>query len=147
MTFWMVTCLLYVTIADLMPLNLLVITDGHADDRDLLSWAIDEHITKIIERGYPANQLGIEFVQVGDNPTATDDLLMLEDEVSSHQRDVIGVTPITRISNLTPELLLRISVSGIHARINGYRRPKGAIGSRRLAGEFMAKSPIVNLVL
>ena len=115
---------------DLMPLNLIVITDGMADDPNLLRWAIEEHITKIMDRGYPAHQLGIEFVQVGDSQAATDDLLALEEEVTRHHlsfnRDIVGITPITRIRNMNSELLLVISVGGIDARLKGYIRKLGS---------------------
>ena len=114
---------------DLMPLNLLVITDGESNDEETLHWAIEEHLTKIIHRGYQAHQLGIEFVQVGDCQDATRHLVKLEEEVSRHHRkfnrDIVGVTPTTRISNMNPELLLSISVSGINARLNGYMRSRG----------------------
>jgi hypothetical protein len=114
---------------DLMPLNLLVITDGESSDEETLHWAIEEHITKIIHRGYQAHQMGIEFVQVGDCRDATRHLEKLEEEVSRHhrnfKRDIVGVTPTTRVSNMNPELLLSISVSGINARLNGYMRRRG----------------------
>jgi hypothetical protein len=56
---------------DLMTLNLLVITDGESNDEETLHWANEEHITKIIHRGYQAHQIGIEFAQVGDCRDAT----------------------------------------------------------------------------
>lgn len=113
----------------LMPLNLLVITDGEANDPKVLHWAIEEHVTKIIQRGYPAHQFGIEFIQVGDCELATRHLIELEEEVSRHhlsfKRDIVGVTPITRITRMDPESLLAIMVSGIDARLNGYMRKRG----------------------
>ena len=117
----------------LMPLNLLVITDGEATDEDTLYWAIKEHLTRLMERGYPAHQLGIEFVQVGDSESATKSLVKLEEEVSRHHasfhRDIVGITPATKISemnlDLNSDLLLAISVSGIDARMNGVMRSKG----------------------
>ena len=113
----------------LMPLNLIVITDGEANDEEILHMSIEEHVTKIVHRGFPAHQFGIEFVQVGDCQYATRHLEKLEEEVSRHhhrfQRDVVGVTPATRISDMNPEKMLAISVSGIDARLNGYMRSKG----------------------
>jgi hypothetical protein len=113
----------------LMPLHLIVITDGEANDEKLLHWAIEEHVTKIVQRGYQAHQLGIEFVQVGDCRMATEHLERLEEEVSRHhlmfQRDVVGVTPATRVSAMNPDLFLAIMLSGIDARVNGYMRRRG----------------------
>jgi hypothetical protein len=111
-----------------MPLNLRVFTDGEANDEEVLHGAIEEHVTKIVQRGYPAHQFGVEFVQVGDDETATRHLEKLEEEVSRHhhkfQRDVVGVTPTTRMSTMNSERLLAIALSGIDARINGYMRQR-----------------------
>ncbi len=113
----------------MMPLNLIVITDGEANDEHILHWTIEHHVTKIVHRGFPAHQFGIEFVQVGDCEYATRHLEKLEEEVSRHhvrfQRDVVGVTPTTRISRMDGEKLLGIAVSGIDARMNGYMRTRG----------------------
>jgi len=114
---------------NLLPLNLIVITDGEANDEHILHWTIEHHVTKIVHRGFPAHQFGIEFVQVGDCEHATRHLEKLEEEVSRHhlrfQRDVVGVTPTTRIGRMDGEKLLGIAVSGIDARMNGYMRMRG----------------------
>jgi len=113
----------------LMPLNLIVITDGEAQDEELLHKAIEHHVTELVHRGFPAHQFGIEFVQVGDCEFATKHLEKLEKEVSRHhhrfQRDVVGVTPANRISSMDPEGMLAIAVSGVDARMNGYMRARG----------------------
>jgi hypothetical protein len=113
----------------LQPLNLVVITDGEAQDEEVLHWAIEEHVTKIVHRGFPEHQFGIEFLQVGDDWEATRHLERLEEEVSRHhtrfQRDVIGVTPAARQSIITPDKLVGIILSGIDARMNGYMRQRG----------------------
>ena len=113
----------------LKPLNLIVITDGEAQDEALLHQAIEHHVTELVHRGFPAHQFGLEFVQVGDCQYATRHLEKLEEEVSRHhhrfQRDVVGVTPASRISNMNPEGMLAIAVSGVDARMNGYMRSRG----------------------
>jgi hypothetical protein len=113
----------------LMPLNLIVITDGEAQDEELLHQAIEHHVTELVHHGFPAHQFGVEFVQVGDCQYATRHLEKLEKEVTRHhhrfQRDVVGVTPANRISNMDPEGMLAIAVSGVDARLNGYMRARG----------------------
>ena len=113
----------------LMPLNLIVITDGEAQDEEVLHRTIEHHVTEVVHRGFPAHQFGIEFVQVGDCRWATSHLEKLENEVSRHhhrfQRDVVGVTPASRISNMDPQAMLAIAVSGVDARMNGYMRSRG----------------------
>jgi len=113
----------------IMPLSLVVITDGEAQDESLLHWAIEEHVTKVVHRGFQAHQFGVEFLQVGDDEEATRHLEKLEEEVSRHhhsfQRDVVGVSPINRQSSMNPDQLLGIILSGIDARMNGYMRHRG----------------------
>ena len=113
----------------LMPLNLIVITDGEAQDETLLHHAIEEHVTKIVQRGFPAHQFGVEFLQVGDDERATRHLEKLEEEVSRHhrrfQRDVVGVTPTARQGRMDPATLMGICVGGIDARMNNYMRRRG----------------------
>lgn len=114
---------------DLLPMNLIVITDGEANDEGLLHEAIEHHVTELVHRGFPAHQFGAEFVQVGDDEYATRHLEKLEKEVSRHhhkfQRDVIGVTPANRISRMDAQEILAIAVSGIDARMNSYMRDNG----------------------
>ena len=110
---------------DLVPLNLLILTDGEANDEATLHWTLEEHLTKLINRGYPAHQLGIEFVQLGDCMNVTRQLDKLKVEVNRcFKRDIIGVTPTTEIGNIYPDQLLTILANGIDARINGYRRAR-----------------------
>ena len=108
---------------DLTPLNLLIITYGEANGEETLRWTVEEHLTNLINRGYPAHQLGIEFVQVSDCMNATGQLVELVVQVNRHfKRDILGVTATAQISNINSDLLLSIATSGIHARINRYMR-------------------------
>ena len=113
----------------IMPLNLVFVTDGEAQDESILHWAIKEHVTKAVHQGFQAHQLGIEFLQVSDDEEATLYLEHLEEEVSRHhhsfQRDVVGITPTTRQTNMTSDKLLGIILSGIDVRMNGYMRHRG----------------------
>ena len=108
---------------DLLPLNLLILTDGKANDEEILRWTVEEHLTKIINRGYPAHQLGIEFVQVGNCMNTTRELVKLKLKVNRHfKRNIVGVTPTAQISNINPDLLLDNAACRIYACINGYMR-------------------------
>lgn len=112
----------------LMPVNLIVFTDGEAQDEETLHWSIEEHVSKIMHRGFPAHQLGIEFVQVGDCQWAMRHLQKLENEVTRHhrkyQRDIVGVTEAGRASRMNADVLLAIALSGVDARMNGYMRQR-----------------------
>jgi hypothetical protein len=108
---------------DLIPLNLLIITDGEANDKETLQWTFHEHLTNLTNHHYPAHQLGIEFMQVGDCMKATRQIVKLLKKVNRHcKRDIVGVTTTTRMSNINPDLLLASAASGIDARINSYIR-------------------------
>ncbi len=37
----------------------------------LLEWTIEEHVAHVVQRGHEFSQLGVEFLQVGDDPWAT----------------------------------------------------------------------------
>ena len=124
---------------DLTPLNLLIITYGEANGEETLRWTVEEHLTNLINRGYPAHQLGIEFVQVSDCMNASRQLVKLEVQVNRHfKRDILGVTAIAQISNINPDLLLGIATSGIHARINRYMRTP-RINRRWINGDIVVK--------
>ncbi|KAJ3075019.1 hypothetical protein HDU98_009463 [Podochytrium sp. JEL0797] len=120
------TCLRYDR--NLKPLNLVVFTDGESQDEEVLKHSIESHVHHVMNRGYVAHQLGIEFVQVGDDAEATRHLREIEEEVSWHHmnygRDIVGVTPFLGNQGrmLDSELLTNVILSGIDARVNAYMR-------------------------
>ncbi|TPX54014.1 hypothetical protein CcCBS67573_g09629, partial [Chytriomyces confervae] len=73
-------------------LNIVVFTDGKANDFYVLKYTIRHHIQILNRRGHLGHQLGIEFIQVGDDEIATAQLDLLEEYVDSHrgstQKDV-----------------------------------------------------------
>jgi len=115
---------------DLKPLNLVVITDGKASDERILFAALEEHVTRIVRRGHPAHQMGIEFLQVGNCQWATAHLYEIEEEVSRHHmslnRDVVRVTPVGYMQQqrMNGATLMQVILSGIDARVNGYLRQR-----------------------
>ena len=48
----------------LKPLNMIIITDGEAQDESLLHWSIEEHVSHLSQRGFIPHQVGLEFLQV-----------------------------------------------------------------------------------
>lgn len=109
---------------DLAPLNLLIFTDGEANDEETLNWTVIEHLTELAHHGYPAYQLGIEFVQIGNCINATHQLVHLEARVNRRFKyDYVGITSTTHINYANPDLLLADVVRRIIARIHSYVRP------------------------
>lgn len=70
-------------------LNLIVVTDGRADDDDTVTWYLTDVAEQLDKLQAPPRQIGIQFVQVGDDPIATNWLRELDDELGNGKvRDV-----------------------------------------------------------
>jgi hypothetical protein len=66
---------------NLKPLNLIVITDGAPDDWDVMEKAIVSAAKKVQELGARDRQIGIQFVQIGNEEEATRFLKRLDDDL------------------------------------------------------------------
>ncbi|KAI9351440.1 hypothetical protein BDR26DRAFT_851068 [Obelidium mucronatum] len=108
------------------PLNIVVFTDGDVNDEMLLWKTIGFNVDKLAKRGYVGHQVGIEFIQIGDDEQAAQSLLKLEAVVDGHQtkheRDVVGVTPSGRIRKMDGKHVLSVIADGIERRMNFVRR-------------------------
>ncbi|CEQ39656.1 SPOSA6832_01194, partial [Sporobolomyces salmonicolor] len=63
------------------PLLLLVLTDGPADDPDMVKDILVEFATRLDEIRAPPYQLGIQFIQIGNDPEAALFLKELDDDL------------------------------------------------------------------
>ena len=71
------------------PLNLIVITDGRADDHSEVPWYLTEVAKQLDLMKAPPRQIGVQFVQIGDDEQATVWLRKLDDELGNGEvRDV-----------------------------------------------------------
>ena len=82
-----------------LPLNLIVLTDGEPDDYDEVEGAIVYAASRIKELRARNRQIGIQFVQIGDDDAATDFLRKLDDELGAKQ-NVLDVSSQFRSSLL-----------------------------------------------
>ncbi|KAF9226923.1 hypothetical protein BS17DRAFT_728914 [Gyrodon lividus] len=99
------------------PINFIVITDGAPTDEPLDSIVA---LARRLDRGnYPLGQVGLQFVQIGDDKKATEFLRELDDDLSgSHGvRDIVDTTPYLGI-DLTAEMLVKILLGGINRRVD-----------------------------
>jgi hypothetical protein len=99
------------------PVNFIVITDGAATDEPLDSIVA---LARRLDRGnYPLGQVGLQFVQIGDDPNATAFLRQLDDELSNSYgvRDIVDTTPYFG-AELTAEMLIKILLGGINRRVD-----------------------------
>lgn len=99
------------------PVNYIIITDGvPTDDPE----AVIIQAARRLDRGnLPVSQVGIQFVQVGDDPRATESLRELDDEIAKEYgiRDMVDTTPYSG-GPLDCELLIKILLGGINRRVD-----------------------------
>ncbi|CAE6477115.1 unnamed protein product [Rhizoctonia solani] len=110
-------------ITGIKPINYIVITDGApSDDPESVIVAA----AKRLDKGeFPLSQVGIQFVQIGSDPEATQALAELDDDLAGKYniRDIVDTTPYT--SQLSGETLIKILLGGVNKRVD--RRGGGAV--------------------
>ncbi|KAL5487981.1 hypothetical protein ACEPAI_6089 [Sanghuangporus weigelae] len=99
------------------PVNYIIITDGvPTDDPE----PVIIQAARRLDRGnLPVYQVGIQFVQVGDDPRATEALRELDDDLAKEYgiRDMVDTTPYNG-GSLDSELLIKILLGGINRRVD-----------------------------
>ena len=71
------------------PLNLIVITDSHASDDSEVTWYLANVAKQLDSMRAPPRQIGVQFVQIGDDEKATSWFRKLDDELGNGKsRDV-----------------------------------------------------------
>ncbi|KAG8955522.1 hypothetical protein FRC03_011112 [Tulasnella sp. 419] len=99
------------------PVNFLVITDGAATDDP--ESVIIAAARRLDQAKYPLSQVGIQFVQIGDDPTAKEALQQMDDELAAAHgvRDIVDTVPYGADgAQLTAEMLTKILLGGINRR-------------------------------
>lgn len=74
-----------------------------------------------LDRGnFPLSQLGIQFVQVGDDAGAAEALAELDDDLAGKYgiRDIVDTTPYQASTQLNGETLVKILLGGINRRVD-----------------------------
>ncbi|KAG9094096.1 hypothetical protein FRC07_011358 [Ceratobasidium sp. 392] len=102
---------------EIKPLNLIVITDGEpTDDPESVIIAA----ARRLDAGkFPLTQVGIQFIQVGNDVRASKALRDLDNNLSAKHnvRDIVDTRPFTG-QRLTPELLIKMLLGGINRRVD-----------------------------
>ncbi|GAA5842258.1 hypothetical protein JCM11251_006760 [Rhodosporidiobolus azoricus] len=101
------------------PMLLLVLTDGRADDPDMVKDIIIEFAQRLDEIRAPPYQLGIQFIQLGEDPDAQAFLQELDDELKPQLgvRDMVDTTPYQ--GSITPEFILKAALGAVVKSIDG----------------------------
>ncbi|KAF9462031.1 hypothetical protein BDZ94DRAFT_1310049 [Collybia nuda] len=104
--------------AQIKPVNFIIITDGAATD-DPESVIVAN--AKRLDKGYfPLAQVGIQFVQIGNDPQATIFLAKLDDDLSRMNdiRDIVDTTKYGDVERVTGDALIKILLGGINRRVD-----------------------------
>ncbi|KAF7332697.1 hypothetical protein MKEN_00152900 [Mycena kentingensis (nom. inval.)] len=104
---------------EIKRVNIIVITDGAASDDP--KYPIIEAATRLqAMRNLCLIQLGIQFVQIGNDPGATRALKELDNDLhrTANIRDIVDTTPYTKLSPITAEGLMKVLLGGINRRID-----------------------------
>ncbi|KDQ64206.1 hypothetical protein JAAARDRAFT_52188 [Jaapia argillacea MUCL 33604] len=102
---------------EVRPVNFIIITDGApTDDPEAVIVAAARRLDA---RHFPLNQVGIQFVQIGDSQEATEFLRELDDGLANTHgiRDMVDTTPFSGAS-LDGEILTKILLGGINRRVD-----------------------------
>ncbi|THH28419.1 hypothetical protein EUX98_g5769 [Antrodiella citrinella] len=99
------------------PVNYIVITDGFPTDapEDVIVAAA----RRLTAGGFSLMQVGIQIVQLGDNPDATEFLRRLDDDLPTEYgcRDIVDTTPYNG-QELNEKRLLKILIGAVNGRID-----------------------------
>jgi len=99
--------------------NFIVITDGEATDNP--KYAVVDAASRLkAMRNLCMVQLGIQFVQIGNDSTATRALKELDDDLhrTGDIRDIVDTTPYSKLNPVTAEGLIKVLLGGINRRID-----------------------------
>ncbi|CAE7226219.1 unnamed protein product [Rhizoctonia solani] len=104
------------------PLNLIVITDGEpTDDPE----SVIVTAARRLDAGqFSLTQVGIQFIQVGDDKSASKALKELDEHLHEDHnvRDIVDTRPFTG-KKLTPEALIAMLLGGINRRVDRIKKP------------------------
>jgi len=106
------------TYRDIKPLDLIVITDGCPGDDPRTKDELEKAAKHIIDNNYHPNHMGIQFVQIGNDAGAD---LALKALTQANANNMVDTVPYTR--TLTPEVLQRILLGGLHPNVRAQNNP------------------------
>ncbi|KAJ7619368.1 hypothetical protein FB45DRAFT_799734 [Roridomyces roridus] len=110
---------------EIKRVNLIVITDGEATDSPKHT-ILDAARRLSALRNLCMIQLGIQFVQIGNDEKATQALKELDDDLhrDGQIRDIVDTTPYSRLNPITADGLIKSLLGGINRRIDEQKNKK-----------------------
>ncbi|KAI0278683.1 hypothetical protein BGY98DRAFT_916683 [Russula aff. rugulosa BPL654] len=110
------------------PISILVITDGVPTD-DPRS-VIVEYARRLDVRNVPLRQLGIQFVQIGDDADAAEALKELDDQLGPDHgvRDMVDTTPFSQAEpSLRADLIIKVVLGAINDSLDNTMVPQSVL--------------------
>ncbi|KAI0116429.1 hypothetical protein GGR51DRAFT_501301 [Nemania sp. FL0031] len=119
------------------PLNIIVITDGEATDKDTLTANLIKQAERLDEISAPYHQLGVQFFQVGDDRPAAEFLTGLDNDLGKRRgkeiRDIVDTVTCDELSNkqpdsqLTSDILLKSVLGAVNKHLDNQRIRQGLL--------------------
>ncbi|KAK6987960.1 hypothetical protein R3P38DRAFT_2661192 [Favolaschia claudopus] len=108
---------------EIKRINYIVITDGVPTD-DPKNPIVDAATRLKAIRNLSMVQLGIQFVQIGNDEEATRSLKMLDDDLSKESGiwDIVDTTPYSELSPVTGDGLVKALLGGINRRVDAQNK-------------------------
>ncbi|KAI0809757.1 hypothetical protein GGR55DRAFT_165583 [Xylaria sp. FL0064] len=120
------------------PLNIIVITDGEASDKDNLRDNLIKEAERLDALSAPYHQLGVQFFQVGKDEWAARHLRELDDGLGKYRRgrelrDIVDCVTHEQFSKesgtsqLTADVILKIVLGAVNKRLDNQRIREGLL--------------------
>ncbi|KAF7326964.1 hypothetical protein MVEN_02590600 [Mycena venus] len=110
---------------DIKRVNFIVITDGEATDDPKVA-IVDAAARLKAMHNLNLVQLGIQFVQIGNDAAATRALKELDDGIhkAGDIRDIVDTTPYSKLNPVTADGLIKVLLGGINRRVDDQSNKK-----------------------
>ncbi|KAJ2985542.1 hypothetical protein NUW58_g5473 [Xylaria curta] len=120
------------------PLNIIVITDGAASDKDDLRNSLIRQAETLDALNAPYHQLGVQFIQVGKDESAARHLRELDDGLGKYRkgkelRDMVDCVTHEQVSSeggcsqLTADVILKIVLGAVNRHLDNQRIRDGLL--------------------
>lgn len=100
------------------PVNYIIITDGISTDDPVP--VIIQAARRLDEGSFPVTQVGLQFIQIGSDPRATEALRRLDDDIhmSAGVRDIVDTTPYVPGHRFSSDMVIKALLGGINRRVD-----------------------------
>ncbi|KAI0970869.1 hypothetical protein F4678DRAFT_461999 [Xylaria arbuscula] len=119
------------------PLNIIVITDGEASDKQVLRDNLIKQAERLDTLSAPYHQLGVQFFQVGKDDWAARHLRELDDGLGKYRRgkelrDIVDCVTHEQLSGesgrtLTADVILKIVLGAVNRHLDNQRIREGLL--------------------